>query len=133
MSEFWWGVLALPIIAVAVAAAVGAVIGAWILIDKWSVDRWSKLPPVELPVKFSRPWGGGGWTPGYAGKRGAYTSLLLTTMKGFTIRITSGIAIQVIYGGGKLDIQRSKLLLRALEKAMVDVSEEAANASSNGS
>lgn len=125
MSEFWWGVLALPIIAVAVAAAVGAVIGAWLIIDKWSEARWRKLPPIDLPDKHFYPWGGSGWLPGHSGLRGGYLSLLLTGMKGFTIRVTGSVGIIFVWGSDKSNQQRAKLLRRALDKAMVDVSKEA--------
>ncbi|SEE83048.1 hypothetical protein SAMN04489740_2705 [Arthrobacter alpinus] len=124
MTEFWWGVLSLPIIVLAAAAAVGATIGAWHLIDQWSQARWRKLPPVEMPVQYGDPKGWNGWTLGKSGTRGAFLSLLLTGMKGFTVRITSGLAIMVVYGTDKRDQQRSAILYRALDKAMADVCKE---------
>lgn len=124
MSEFWWGVLSLPIIIVAVAAAVAAVLGTWHLIDAWSEARWRKLPPVAMPEKYGTPKGFNGWTNGDSGRRGAFISLLLTGMKGFGFRVTSNIGVLVIYGATKSDQQRAKILHRALEKAMVEVSKD---------
>ena len=43
MNAFWWGVLALPLAVLALAAVVAAVFGSWLLLEKWSAYRWRKL------------------------------------------------------------------------------------------
>lgn len=43
MSDFWWGVLALPLILVAIATAVAIVLGAWLLMERWSERRTGEM------------------------------------------------------------------------------------------
>jgi len=39
MSDFWWGVFALPLVLLAVAVAVYAVLGSWLVLEKWAEHR----------------------------------------------------------------------------------------------
>jgi hypothetical protein len=119
MSEFWWGVLSLPIIAVAVAAAASAVFGGWLLIEKWSIGRWHKISAAETPHMCGTPKFPM-WAAPNLGRLGAYTSLMAAGARGFDISIGAGKAIIFVSATAK-DAQRARLISRAIERAMIDI------------
>lgn len=121
MSEFWWGVLALPLIALALSAAVAAVFGSWLLLEKWSASRWRKLEPVKMPEAL------GGelklWTMGDLGLRGAFASVVLAGAQVRMLRVGSA-AIFITWGkSGKAE---SRKIQAALRTALYDIAKEEA-------
>lgn len=116
MSDFWWGVLALPLIALVVAAAAAALFGSWLLLEKWTASRYRKLEPVELPEAFNQERDF--WTAGDLGKRGAVASIVLAGGNVHMLRIGSGA---IFFAGGKPDKANSRMIQRALQKALLDV------------
>lgn len=120
MSEFWWGVLALPLIALAVAASAGAVFGAWLLVEKWFEMRWLKLKPVELPEAIGR-----GemqlWSAGDLGVRGSFSSVMLSGGKVRGIRIGTGA---IFFAWGKHDTKKARTIQTALRNALYEVVKE---------
>lgn len=116
MSDFWWGVLALPLGALTLSAAVAALFGSWLLLEKWATSRWRKLEPVKLPEAFAKDLDF--WTVGDLGKRGAFASIVLAGGTVRMLRIGSGAIFLV---GGKPDEANSRMIQRALQKALLDV------------
>lgn len=43
MSDFWWGVVALPLIALTAAITVYAVLGAWLVAEHWFERRTGQM------------------------------------------------------------------------------------------
>lgn len=123
MSDFWWGVLALPIVVVALAVAASAAFGAWLLFEKWSAGRWASLQDIRVPEKVGRDGGFQTWTAAHSGNRGGYLSMLLAGGRGFRFRLTPSTAVLFV-SAGKTDIPRAKIIRRALDRAL----EEAAKA-----
>jgi len=117
MTEFWWGVLALPIIAAAVAVAAGAVFGAWLLVEKWFEGRWKRLKPVSLPEAIGdsemRLW-----TSGDLGMRGAFASVILAGGKVRGLRLGSAA---LFFAWGKNDGKDSRMIQKALRNALFEV------------
>lgn len=116
MSEFWWGVMALPIILASTAGAAAAVFGAWLTIERWARGRWGKLQPVSFPHHV------GGkldlWTAGDLGKRGQFAASILAggTVRGFGIGTWA-----ILAAGGKPDPTASRMIEKALRAALLDV------------
>jgi hypothetical protein len=124
VSEFWWGVLALPVIALAVGAAAAALLGGWLLAEKWYERRFQKLDAVRLPeeigAKFSI------WTLGNSGARGAIAANILTRPHAFMFQpIMGGCALILV--AGKPDVKLVHLVNRSIDKALLDVCKEDAN------
>jgi len=119
MSEFWWGVLALPIIALAIAAGVAAIFGSWLLLEKWTASRWKKLEPVRLPEAI------GGelkmWTMGDLGLRGSFASVVLAGGQVRTLRIGSAA---IFFAWGKPDEAATRKIQTALRNALYEVAKE---------
>lgn len=117
MTEFWWGVLALPIIALAVAAAAAAVFGGWLLVEKWFEGRWKKLNAVSLPEAIGdsemRLW-----TSGDLGIRGAFASVILSGGQVRGLRLGSAA---LFFAWGKNDDKDSRMIQRALRDALFEV------------
>ena len=131
MSEFWWGVLALPIVLVSVAAAAAAVFGAWLLIEKWRKHRYASLSQTATwPVKSrmnddptQRPlmWVG---KPADLGDRGlAAVHVLLWPKVSFFIPLR-GTGIIFMRGGYKVEPQLQKNMARAIRSAMEDINDK---------
>ncbi|ACL42289.1 hypothetical protein Achl_4338 (plasmid) [Pseudarthrobacter chlorophenolicus A6] len=117
MSDFWWGVLALPIVVVMLAVAASAFFGAWLLYEKWSAGRWARLQEIRVPEKVGRNGGFQTWTAAHSGNRGGYLSMLLAGGRGFRFRLTPRIAVLFV-SAGKTDIERAKIIRRALDSAL---------------
>lgn len=117
MSEFWWGVLALPIIVTALAAAASAVMGAWTLYEKWAIQRWTRLQEVQVPEKIGAEGRFQTWTAARTGNRGGYLSLLLAGGKGFCFRLTPGTAV-LFLSAGKADTKKARIIREALERML---------------
>jgi len=121
VSEFWWGVLALPVIALALAAVSAAVFGGWLLIEKWSAGRYRKLEPVRMPEAI------GGelklWTMGEMGLRGTFASVVLSGGQVRTLRLGSAA---LFIAWGKPDRRDAKKMQRALQNALQEVAKEEA-------
>lgn len=117
MSDFWWGVLALPIVVVALAVTASAVLGAWLLYEKWSARRWAGLQEIRIPEKIGRDGGFQTWTAAHSGNRGGYLSMLLAGGRGFRFRLTPRTAVLFV-SAGKTDIKRAKVIRRALDSAL---------------
>lgn len=121
MSEFWWGVLALPLIALTLAAAVAALFGSWLLLEKWAESRWRKLQPVNLPEAL------GGelnlWTAGDLGLRGSFASVILA---GGNVRMLRLGPAAMFFAWGKPDKANSRMIQTALRNALHDVAKDAA-------
>jgi hypothetical protein len=119
VTEFWWGVLALPLIALALSAAAAAVFGTWLLLEKWSAGRYRKLEPVQMPEAV------GGelklWTMGDLGLRGAFASVVLS---GGQVRMLRLGSAALILAWGKPDSQDTKKIQRALQRALQEVAKE---------
>jgi hypothetical protein len=126
MSEFWWGVLALPIIVAALAVAAIAVFGAWCLLELWGKRRFNRLRAVKVSenagAKFSL------WTQPQTGLRGALTSMLLTGTKGFMMQLSTSTALIILHGIPD-DPSRARILNKALERAIIECSKEEAGQS----
>lgn len=122
MSEFWWGVLALPLIALAVAAAVAAVFGSWLLLEQWSAARFRKLEPIKMPEAL------GGemelWTMGDLGLRGAFASVILSGAQVRTLRLGSAA---LFLAWGKPDKAATKKIQKALQRTLHEIAKEQAN------
>lgn len=121
MNDFWWGVLALPLIALTLSAAVAALFGSWLLLEKWATSRFRKLEPVKLPEVFNQDKDF--WTVGDLGKRGAFASVVLAGGTVHMLRIGSGAIFLV---GGKPEIANSRKIQRALQVALLEVAKETA-------
>ena len=121
MSEFWWGVLALPLIALALSAAIASVFGSWLLLEKWSASRWRKLEPIRMPEAL------GGemklWSAGDVGLRGSFASVILAGGQVRTLRIGSAA---LFIAWGKPDKANSRKIQRALSRALIEVAKESA-------
>lgn len=117
MSEFWWGVLALPIIVAAVAGAACLGFGAWLLIEKWFVGRYRKLEPI----RFSEAFGDDHkfWTVASLGLRGGIASLILAGAHARLVKFGSA-AVVIIWG--KPDGRATRRINTALTNAMTEVS-----------
>lgn len=120
MSEFWWGVLALPLIALAIAAGVAAIFGSWLLLEKWSASRWRKLEPINMPRAIGKEMGL--WTAGEIGLRGAFASVILAGGEVRSLRLGSAA---LFLAWGKPDKANSRKIQRALSKALLEVAKEA--------
>jgi len=119
MNEFWWGVLALPLIALALSAAVASVFGAWLLLEKWSASRWRKLEAVKMPEAL------GGemkmWTMGDLGLRGSFASVILSGGQVRTLRVGSAA---IFIAWGKPDKADSRKINTALRNALYEVAKQ---------
>lgn len=123
MSEFWWGVLALPLIAIAIASAVAAIFGSWLLLENWSAARFRKLEPVKMPEAL------GGemklWSQGDLGLRGGFASVILAGGQVRSLRLGSAA---LILAWGKPDKVESRKIQRALTNALIEVAKESERA-----
>ena len=119
MTEFWWGILALPLIALALAAAIAALFGSWLLLEKWSAGRFRKLEPVRMPEAL------GGemqiWTQGDLGLRGGFASVILAGGEVRTLRLGSAA---LFLAWGKPDKAESRKIQRALLKALLEIAKD---------
>lgn len=117
MTEFCWGVLALPLIALAVAAAAAAVFGGWLLVEKCFEGRWKKLNPVSLPEAIGdsemRLW-----SAGDLGIRGAFASVILAGGKVRGLRLGSAA---LFFAWGKNDDKDARMIQKALRDALFEV------------
>jgi hypothetical protein len=122
MSEFWWGVLALPLIAAALGVAAIALFGGWLLLEKWYESRFRKLESISLPEELSGRLSSI-WTLGNSGARGAVASNVLTRPHAFMFQpIMGGCAL--VFVAGKPDIKLVHTVNRAIDKALLDVAKE---------
>lgn len=116
MSDFWWGVLALPLIALTLAAAIAALFGSWLLLEKWATFRYRKLEPITWPEEL------GGetalWTAGDLGHRGTTAATILAGAHVRRLRLGSGVAI---FAWGKPEVRIGRKIHKALQKALVEV------------
>ena len=119
MSEFWWGVLALPIIALAIAAAVAALFGSWLLLEKWEAGRWRKLEPVKMPEEIGSEMKL--WTQGDIGLRGSFASVVLAGGQVRTLRIGSAA---LFLAWGKPEPAASRKINNALKNALLEVAKQ---------
>lgn len=117
MSEFWWGVLSLPIVVAALAVTASAVMGAWLLYEKWATQRWTRLQEVQVPEKIGTEGRFQTWTAARTGNRGGYLSLLLAGGRGYCFRLTPGTAV-LFLSAGKTDTKRARIIRAALERTL---------------
>lgn len=123
MSEFWWGVLALPLIALVAAVGVAAVFGGWLLLEKWYEHRFNKMKPISLP----RSIGGRKlemWTLGDLGQRGRIAANVLTRPHAFMFQVFVGGGA-LIYVGGTPSLAAVNTVDRSLSRAVQEVAKEA--------
>lgn len=129
-NQFLMGVLALPVLAVIIAAAVAAVFGAWVVLEKWRSGRYGKLArPAEWPTKSrhnepgQRPVMFLG-RPAHLGDRGKAGASILTWPHLVFFQILPGAALMFVWGGLKTDPKLRGNMERALRKAMEDINDE---------
>ena len=121
MSAFWWGVLALPLAALTLAAVVAAVFGSWLLLEKWSAYRWRKLEPIKLPEALSGELEL--WTSGDLGSRGSSAATILAGARVRMLRLGSGA---VFFAWGRPDFANARKIQTALRNALLEVAKEQA-------
>lgn len=116
MTDFWWGVLALPLIALTLAAAIAAVFGSWLLLEKWARGRYRKLEPIKWPEDIGAEMNL--WTMGDLGQRGTAASTILAGAHVRMLRLGSGA---VFFAWGKPKVATGRKIQTALRNALLDV------------
>ena len=119
MNEFWQGVLALPLIALIASAAVAALFGSWLLLEKWTAFRYRKLDPIKWPEVLNGEMEL--WTAGDLGHRGTTAATILAGAHVRRLRLGSGV---VIFAWGKPEFAVGRKTHKALQKALFDVAKE---------
>jgi hypothetical protein len=106
VSDFWWGVLALPLIAVAVSAAACIVFGTWLVVEHWAEGRTRELnyDPDDHGDPFHRR------TP---------AAVVLVAPKLRRFRLGWGCSLLYVRGVNSVPIDR----FRAAENAVTDALE----------
>lgn len=112
-EDFIRGLIALPALVLALALVVIAVLGAWLLIEKWWILRWQKLEPVRWPEELGAEFKF--WSAGDLGRRGGLASLILTSGKGRVLKVGPAA---LIFTWGKADVQRARKLNAAMLNAL---------------
>jgi hypothetical protein len=100
-DDYWAGMFTIPAVLLAIAVAVSALLGAWIIVEKWAEGRLQKLPEVRI----TRLLGGPGdkfrtRTVTDLGGRGRFAALFLTIDKAWFFKIGPNTGITVIHGKG---------------------------------
>jgi hypothetical protein len=119
MSDAYWaGLLTIPLILLALAIAVAAIFGAWIVIEKWAERRLQKLPEVRI----TRLSGGPGdkfrtRTITDLGGRGRFAALLLTIDKAWFFKIGPNTGLALIHGKGNQSYD-TRFMTNALQAAV---------------
>lgn len=123
MTEFWWGVLALPLIALSVAAAAAALFSAWLLYERWVGGRLEKLAPIDIgshvgsenfPIRTATRLGG----------RGRLAAMLLLANKAGYFRVSPNLAITFVTVQGIRSPKEIRAVQTAMEKTIDDLTEQ---------
>lgn len=123
MTEFWWGILALPLIALSVAAAAAALFGAWLLYEKWVGGRLEQLAPIDIASaigssKFPLR------TATRLGARGRLATMMLLANKAGYFRVSPNLAIAFVTVQGIREPKEIRAVQTAIEKTIDDLTEQ---------
>ena len=118
MDNFWFGLLALPVLAIAVAAAAAALFGSWLLYEKWAKGRGLKLQEVQMPTTVSAKFDVT-TLPDFNG-RDVFASLVLTSRKVRFLRLTDDTGIILVSNrhGDRIG-KNTRMLRQALNDALL--------------
>ena len=118
MNDYWAGFLTIPAVLLLVALVGAALFGSWLLLEKWATHRLTKLPPVKVTQKSSRP--GAKFqlrTATNLGGRGIFAALLLTVDKAWFFQIGPNTGIGIVHGKGNEQYDL-KFMHEAITKAV---------------
>lgn len=119
MSEFWRGFLALPVLIIGLALAVGLVFGAWVLVDKWLQYRWFTTKPIRDPEPHKSAHSGTWWTAPSFNNRSNWAAHLLAGRRVAGFRLTWGVYLAfIVTNRDPKAVRRTK---QAIETAYNDV------------
>lgn len=124
MSEFWWGVLSLPIVLASIGVAAGALLGGWRALEWWYENR---IVGLRQPARFGeRPGPIGFMTVSHLGDRRQIVSALAVVPRCIVVNIFPGRAVVFVGKGHKVNLAEQKRVWQAIEKAMHDIATEEA-------
>lgn len=125
MSEFFWGMLALPLLAVVAALAAGGIMWGWEQIDTWRERRFDKLTEVRLARPAVKLGDHQMWTKPDLGRRGLIAANIMTRPKAYLFTPLAGIGF--IFVGGMPDVKRVLFFNRVLNDTVLEVQKREAD------
>lgn len=110
MSDFWWGVLALPLIVLGVAVLVGTVLGTWLLAEHWAKGRTAEM-------NFEPDWQSTAY-------RRTPAAWVLAAPKMRRFKLGFGCALLYVRGMNRVEKTTWQRIERAVSNSINDVDKE---------